>query len=623
MGFGERTGWLLIVLNLALSISLRAQADPDWRNIRNGYIIPDEHYADQPYVVRNAEGSWTVVMTTGSGVEGAAGQHVVSLVSDDHGVTWSGPYPIEPPGPPEASYVVPLQTPTGRLFAFYNHNTDNLREVRRVDGGVYTRVDTQGRFVFKYSDDGGRTWSDRRYEVPVRIFRIDRENVYNGEIRFFWTVGKPFTHEGAAFVPLHKVGDFGPGFMVESEGVLLKSPNLLSELDPEKITWETLPDGDTGLRTPAGGGPIAEEQSYVVLSDGSFFAVYRSVDGYPVSSYSRDGGHTWEPPRYLTYADGRKIKHPRAANFIWKTSDGRYLYWFHNHGGRFIQEGLRSQGSYFPYRHRNPAWVSAAVEVDGPHGKVLRFTQPEVLLYDDDPWIRMSYPDLIEDAGWFYITETQKDVARIHPLDSQLLERLWNQFELNAVARDSLVLELFAPLPSETVMPALPRFTELDWSRADHGTRQTRHGFTIDLAVTLPSLEPHLVLLDSRNEQGEGILLETAEEGSLRITLSDGRTVNSWSSDPDVLQPNRLHRATVIVDGGPHIISFVTDGRLNDGGESRQFGWGRFSPALEHAGLGGTLRVAPGLGGIVKQLRIYGRALSVSEAIGNQRAGSP
>jgi hypothetical protein len=29
--------------------------------------------------------------------------------------------------------------------------------------------------------------------------------------------------------------------------------------------WETLPDGEVGLRTPPGGGPIAEEQSTVVL----------------------------------------------------------------------------------------------------------------------------------------------------------------------------------------------------------------------------------------------------------------------------------------------------------------------------------------------------------------------
>lgn len=52
--------------------------------------------------------------------------------------------------------------------------------------------------------------------------------------------------------------------------------NVLSERDPDEISWQTLPNGDFGLRAPPGGGPIAEEQSYVALSDGSFCCVYRS-----------------------------------------------------------------------------------------------------------------------------------------------------------------------------------------------------------------------------------------------------------------------------------------------------------------------------------------------------------
>jgi hypothetical protein len=40
------------------------------------------------------------------------------------------------------------------------------------------------------------------------------------------------------------------------------------------------------------------------------------------------------------------------------------------------------------------------------------------------------------------------------------------------------------------------------------------------------------------------------------------------------------HAAVITVDGGPKIITFVVDGTLCDGGEQRQFGWGRFSPDL-------------------------------------------
>ncbi|GHU80526.1 hypothetical protein AGMMS49992_33570 [Clostridia bacterium] len=59
----------------------------------------------------------------------------------------------------------------GRIFCFYNHNTDNLRYVRADDppfkDGQCYRVDSQGHFVFKYSDDFGQSWSKDRYEIET------------------------------------------------------------------------------------------------------------------------------------------------------------------------------------------------------------------------------------------------------------------------------------------------------------------------------------------------------------------------------------------------------------------------------------------------------------------------
>ena len=68
----------------------------------------------------------------------------------------------------------------------------------------------------------------------------------------------------------------------------------------------------------------------------------------------------------------------------------------------------------------------------------------------------------------------------------------------------------------------------------------------------------------------------------------------------------------------PNVISFVSDGRFNDGGDARQFGWGRFSPYLESA-RGGETAV---IGKKIKKLRVYDRALRTTELIGNWRAGS-
>ncbi|MEZ5361949.1 MAG: sialidase family protein [Bryobacterales bacterium] len=273
---------------LALALAaccLVAAQDP--RNICNGWEIPNEGYADQPYIVKTDDGAWLCVLTTGPGAEGQGGQHVITTRSTDQGRTWSEPVAVEPSDGPEASYAVLLKTPYGRVYVFYNHNTDNIREViadRNGKPGKITRVDSLGHFVFKYSDDGGRTWSRERYDVPQRDFEIDRNNPYQGKLKFFWTVGKAFTLGGAGYVPLHKVGGFGDGFFTSNEGVLLRSDNILSERDPAKIRWQTWPEGVVGIRTPPGGGPISGEHSFSVLSDGSLFVVFRTIDGY--SAYS-------------------------------------------------------------------------------------------------------------------------------------------------------------------------------------------------------------------------------------------------------------------------------------------------------------------------------------------------
>jgi hypothetical protein len=165
--------------------------DTDWRNVRNGSVIPDESYSDQPYVVVTNDGKWLCVMTTGKGVEGQQGQHIVSTISVDQGRTWSPLVDIEPANGPEASWVMPLKVPSGRVYVFYTYNKANLRQVNSNSATIGRRVDTMGAYMFKYSDDNGLTWSKERFEIPMRKMRIDRENTHQGEVMFFWGAGKP------------------------------------------------------------------------------------------------------------------------------------------------------------------------------------------------------------------------------------------------------------------------------------------------------------------------------------------------------------------------------------------------------------------------------------------------
>ena len=592
-------------------LALAQEGGLDSREIGRGSLIPDEYYADQPYVVKTNDGAWLCVITTGSGHEGEGGQHVVSMRSTDRGKTWEKAVDVEPAKGPEASYAVMLKAPSGRVFVFYNHNTDNLRSVigdkPAYPDGLVKRVDSLGHFVFKYSDDHGRSWSAQRYEIPQRDFEIDRKNPYGGKIKFFWTVGKAFAHKGAGYVPLHKVGGFGEGFFTSSEGVLLRSGNIFTERDAAKITWSTLPDGEIGIRTPAGGGTIAEEQSFSVMSDGSIFCVFRTIDGYSACTYSRDDGRSWEPSQYMRFASGKLMKHPRAANFAWRCENGKYLYWFHNHGGRFIRE--HPQQRTIAYNDRNPVWLSGGVEADSPKGKVIQWSEPEIGLYDDDPMVRMSYPDLVEEGGEYYLTETQKDIARVHKMDGRLIEGMWEP----KGSTDGLLLRATS---GSVAAPEFPIFVKRS-RRADYGTDHTRAGVSFDLFFRLEDTAAGLTLVDNPDSSGRGFAIRTARGNSLEITLHDGRTQNRWSSDEGVLTAGKLHHAVIVVDAGPNVISFVVDGKFNDGLEQKQFGWGRFHPQLHSLNGGGKLRLDPHL----LRLLVYGRVLRTAEAIASFRAG--
>lgn len=608
---GRRASGILLTAGLLLALVAPLPAADDPRDIAGGWVIPDEGYCDQPYVVVTKQGHWLCTLTTGPGVEGQRGQHVAATISTDQGRTWSPLIPIEPGDGPEASWVMPLVVPaTGRVYAFYTYNGDNLREVPNcTPASLAQRVDTLGQYAYRYSDDGGRTWSKDRHTIPMRPMRIDRENNARGKTLFFWGVGKPIVAGERMYLGFAKVGKWGlPGAMVQSQGCFLRSDNILSEGDASRVRFELLPDGDAGLRAPK--GPVSDEANLVSLSDGTLYATYRTIDGYPCHATSRDGGHTWTPSAYMTYEPGgtRRIKHPRAANFVKKFSNGKYLYWFHNQGGEAVHA---SKWDY--YQGRNPAWICGGVEKDGG----ILWSQPEILLYDPEDTARISYPDFIEDGGRVFVTETQKTVARVHPIDPALLEAVWTQHERAEVAPGAVL--------DAGGNPAVPAGVDLPLrlSRADLSSPGA--GLTVDAWVRFDELSPGQVLLDARDAQGRGFALETTDRFTVALVLNDGPTTYRWDSDPGThagtLKVGQWQHLAVIVDGGPRVVSFVVDGAFNDGGAVRQYGWGRFPKGLGNVGGGGTAKLAPKLFGQVKKLRVYDRALLVSEVVGNARAG--
>ncbi len=562
----------------------------DPRHIEAGRQIPDEGYCDQPYVVITTDGDWLCVLTTGQRHEGSLGQHFVATISKDQGKTWGPLIDIEPADGPEASYGVPLITPSGRVYAFYTYNGDRINTL--PGGKRKTRADMLGWYCFKYSDDGGATWS-KRHRVPIRITACDRANQWQGKVQIFWGIDKPKVSDMGATFCITKLGKY---MLDNGEGWMIHSDNILTEPDPEKIHWKLLPDGEHGLRAPKFGS-VQEEHNHVHVGPKQMYLVYRNKTGYPCHMYSRDGGRTWTEPEHMTYSPGgRKIKTPRACPKLWRCANGKYLFWFHNHSGK-------------TFYGRNPVWISGGVVRDGN----MHWSEPEILLYHNDLRARgMSYPDLIEQDGNYWITETQKTVARVHEIDPTLLAGLWAQLDGGGEAvEDGLALSLDAKAAKRKSVP-MPRLPDLTQANA---------GFSIDLWLTFNGLTSGQVILDSRDADGRGITLGVADKGSVRLEFFDGKNkAGQWTTDPGLLNAGETHHVTAIVDGGPNIITFVVDGKLCDGGASRQFGWGRFGENVGDVNSSAKLRLAPSFAGSIQRLRIYNRMLRTSEAVSNHQA---
>ena len=590
----------LAALFVAAGVMIAANAvfAEDMRDIGTGQVIPDEGYCDQPYVVITQDGNWLCTLTTAGGHEGAANSHVVSTISSDQGRTWSKLVELEPVDGPPSVYSLPVVAKTGRVYVFYDYNGDNFR--------CPGRSDCVGWFVYKYSDDNGRTWSNQRYRLPMRMTQVDRTNTFDGKVQIFWGIGDPITFDNTMIFAFSRCGKY---LIDRSEGWFYRSDNILTETDPAKIEWQLLPDGDVGLKNPDF-GEVQAEQNIVALDDGSLYCMYRTAGDHPCHAYSRDGAHTWTMPEYATYTPGgRKFKNSRACPRVWKTANGKYLFWFHHHGAHKVA-----------YKGRNPAWLSGGIEKDG----FIHWSQPEIVLYDSapenclfdaktglpGPGGGMSYPDLIEQDGRYWITETQKTVARVHPIDVALLEGLWNQGKVKTVGENGLVLDLDEDKlrGGEVDLPKLP-------SLAGGG------GFSLDFWINLTELSAGQIILDGRDASGKGLAVTTTPHGTIRIEMSDGANVGFWECDRDILTAGIRHHVAIIVDGGPNVISFVVDGILCDGGTAGIYGWGRFTPELDDVNGSGRLRIAPVLKGRLDGLRVYRRYLRTSEAVANYHAG--
>jgi hypothetical protein len=592
--------FFLVVFTVLFNSLSQAQIinyrNTDPRYIENGDEVPNRTYADQPYVIVCDDGSWLCTITTSSGIEHAYMNNIIATKSYDKGKTWTVPVNVEPPGIPQSSWAVPLKVPGGRIYVFYNYNKFNFSGLEGVMSGP---------FAFRFSDDNGKTWSENRYEVPIRTTRIDRENYTKGKHKFFWSIDKPVVTKEAAYIAFSKIlraDSKQPEFHKGSEGFILRSENILYEKNPEKISWVTLPEGENGIWNPEF-GIVQEEHNMVILENGNLYVTYRTINGYVAYSISTDKGKTFSDPEYMRYANGEPLGNPRACPKIHKTKDGDYLFWFHNN---FRQNS---------YPGRNPVWLSGGIEKDGN----IIWSQPEIVLYDRDPAILgMSYPDYIEQDGRLWVIETQKIAARVHEIDPTLIQGIWRQGKDSLLIEDGLILDSdFQMLKQGRInFPQLPDLM-------DGG------GFSIDLWLTVNKNETGQKILSTIGAKRKGFQVSLSENNAIEMQINDGemRSVDigeesEVSSDQNTITENQLHHVVFSIDGAAKIASVVVDGVLSDGSiQTREYGWSRIYPYLKDLNDTNICSIDEEFDGTIHHIRVYDRALRTSEAIANFNAG--
>lgn len=560
----------------------------DWRSILNGQRIYAHGYIDQPYIVQTSDGTWVCTFTTSPGKEGDQVQYIVSTSSVDQGKTWTDPIEIEAAGNGiEASWAMPLITNFDRIYVFYTYNGDT---VRNMPDGRPIRSDTHGWYCYRYSEDKGKTWSER-YRLDMRQTAVDRSNDFSGEVQMFWGIGKPVTKENDMWFSFTKLGKY---FLQDGEGWIYHSDNILTEPDVSKVNWQLLPEGDHGIKNAALGSVQEEFNIQPMNIAGGLYCVYRTTLGQPAHSYSYDGGKTWTSPELMHYANGMPLRNPRACPRLWKCKNGNYLLWYHNNGGR-------------DYSHRNPVWVSGGVEKNGR----IYWSQPEILIHGPDRSYdtgRFSYPDLVESDGRYWISTTQKTTATVHEVPASFFERLWGQFDEPALERQGLIAESERPAPVKKI-------------RLKEPLTMREGGFALDFWINLESYSDATVLKSGVTRKGGSFTLALTEGERLTFTLTNGRDTVTMSSDMNRLQLQKEHHIAILVDGDAGICYMLLDGSISDGGCEELFGFSWLDSLFENLKVKDL--VVGEFPGAINNLRVYGQQMFASQFVGNYRKGLP
>lgn len=196
----------------------------------------------------------------------------------DQGKTWGENIDIEPVGL-ASGRASALLTSSGRIFVFYNYNYNNVTE--DLEKNELKNFAFIGCEFYRYSDDNGKTWSDR-HKIPMETKGIDKRNQFKGEELEGYGVGKAVLHNDKdVFIQYSKRTNLPPNTTaVEIQDFLLYSPDLLDH--PDDATWYTLPDGPEGC---TGYNTVSSQEGNIIVYCISYFFFFSLLSLLFLSSF--------------------------------------------------------------------------------------------------------------------------------------------------------------------------------------------------------------------------------------------------------------------------------------------------------------------------------------------------
>ena len=564
----------------------------DSRCIENGIGIKSSKYIDQPYCVKLFNNSWLCTYTLSDSFEASRDQRVGVALSDNLGKTWT-----ETTNNLDTflcNYSLPFVTSFGRVYIFYTFNNTGTFF---TNSHIYEQFLYGGVLGFKYSDDNGLTWSARQVVNLPKTY-IDYVNVYKGTFQTWWSICKPIIANGQMYFSLTKTA------AKYEEGHIVGCSNILTETDPLKLDWHFYPTGNDlskviGIRNNSLSDTVLQEEHNIQqLNRGGYVCAYRTTLGFPMITYSRNATpDNWEVPTAFLYSNGDSIRNPRACPRIFKCSNGKYLFWHH--------------ANSFNSGHRYVGWISGGIEKDGS----ILWSQPEVALFSnsESASLLMSYPDLIESGGKYYITETQKKVARINEISAKLLDNLWNQDSLNSEILNGRLLKLQGSSLDKSAVKniAIPSFYPT-----------TGYCVQLKLNLTAYSDKTPKTYLMMYGKNMQDTVFRIKRYGSRVFAaelLSNNKVVCSIFSGNENVNLDKAVVLSFNVDKYAKVFSGMINGVLFRGNQTTLQGWSRIVQSMNQTYLFNNVISVDNTDNTINQLSIYSRYLTTSEQVSNYK----